>query len=172
MGIKASDGGGSDWALPDEGMVSAVCCAIEDRGQVLSPQSGKMQHKCRIIWQIDQMNERFNERFEVSAIYTVSLHEKATLRRALETWRGKKFTREELNEFDLDNLLGVPCQVQIQHKITSQGRTFANVVAVVPLGKGMPALKPLNFVPLAQRKRKGSDPVGHDPGDVEGPLPF
>ncbi|MHA1379626.1 MAG: hypothetical protein ACTSRG_14730 [Candidatus Helarchaeota archaeon] len=45
----------------------------------------------------------------------MSLHAKATMRKFLESWRGKKFTKEELEGFDLQKILGKPCQLQIIH---------------------------------------------------------
>lgn len=48
--------------------------------------------------------------------YTVSLNEKANLRRDLEAWRGKAFSEEELKGFDLKNILGHFCMVNISHR--------------------------------------------------------
>jgi hypothetical protein len=48
--------------------------------------------------------------------YTVSLNEKANLRRDLEAWRGKAFTEEELKGFDISNILGHFCMVNISHR--------------------------------------------------------
>ena len=48
--------------------------------------------------------------------YTVSLNEKANLRRDLEAWRGKAFSDEELKGFSLKNILGHFCMVNISHR--------------------------------------------------------
>lgn len=48
--------------------------------------------------------------------YTVSLNEKANLRRDLEAWRGKAFSEDELKGFDLKNILGHFCMVNISHR--------------------------------------------------------
>ena len=48
--------------------------------------------------------------------YTMSLGEKANLRRDLEAWRGKAFTENELKGFDLKNVLGQFCMVNISHR--------------------------------------------------------
>jgi len=48
--------------------------------------------------------------------YTISLNEKANLRRDLEAWRGKSFTEEELKGFHLKTLLGHFCMVNISHR--------------------------------------------------------
>jgi hypothetical protein len=64
------------------------------------------------------------------------------LRPMLEAWRGRKFTPQELEGFDLERLLGVSCQLQLVHVLTDRGGLFANVQAVVPLGRGMTKLRP------------------------------
>ena len=48
--------------------------------------------------------------------YTISLNEKANLRRDLEAWRGKSFTEQELKGFQLKTLLGHFCMVNISHR--------------------------------------------------------
>jgi hypothetical protein len=48
--------------------------------------------------------------------YTISLNEKANLRRDLEAWRGKSFNEEELKGFHLKTLLGHFCMVNISHR--------------------------------------------------------
>jgi len=48
--------------------------------------------------------------------YTISLNEKANLRRDLEAWRGKSFTEQELKGFHLKTLLGHFCMVNISHR--------------------------------------------------------
>jgi len=51
-----------------------------------------------------------------STEYTLSLNEKANLRRDLEAWRGKSFTKEELDGFQIKSLLGHFCMVNISHR--------------------------------------------------------
>jgi hypothetical protein len=67
----------------------------------------------------------------------LSLHEKANLRKFLESWRGRAFTKEELDGFDIFTVLGVVGQVQVIHNVGDDGQTYANVKAVMPLPKGM-----------------------------------
>ena len=90
-----------------------------------------VKHKVEIWWQLEERNPETGTRFTVRKRYTNSLHEKAALRKDLEMWRGRKFTQEELRGFDLEKLLGVPCQLQTVHKTTDDGKTFCNVGAVI-----------------------------------------
>ena len=54
--------------------------------------------------------------FLISRRYSLSLHEKSSLRRDLESWRGRAFTQEELRGFDLEVLIGVGCLVSVVHE--------------------------------------------------------
>lgn len=73
----------------------------------------------------------------ISKEYTVSLHEKSNLRKDLESWRGASFTPQELNGFDLESLLGQPCNVSILQKMAKNGNEYANVVGLGKLTKGV-----------------------------------
>ena len=67
----------------------------------------------------------------------------------MESWRGRRFTAEELKGFDLKNVLGKPCQIQVINESSKDGtRTYAKVGAIMALPKGTtaPALEnPLMF---------------------------
>ena len=43
----------------------------------------------------------------------------------------------DLKNFDLEQMIGENCQVQIVHSTSDDGRVWANVKAIVPLSKGM-----------------------------------
>jgi hypothetical protein len=77
--------------------------------------------------------------------YTLSLNEKANLRADLEAWRGRTFTDQELAGFDVKQVLGKSCQLGIVHN-ANNGKTYANVKAVMGLPKGAP--KPVASGPL------------------------
>jgi hypothetical protein len=64
--------------------------------------------------------------------YTLSLGEKAALRIDLQSWRGKAFTQEELKGFNLKNLLGKFCMVNIIHT-DRQGNTYADCKGLSPV---------------------------------------
>ena len=71
----------------------------------------------------------------ISQDYTISLDKKSNLRKVLDSWRGKAFTPEELKGFDLKNILGAPCMLNLAHSVCGQ---YANIIGVVPMMKGMP----------------------------------
>ena len=132
-----------------EGLHQAVCCDAIDLGVVETKFGAKPRVELR--WLINELNDD-GRLFMVSKKYTASLNEKASLRQDLEAWRGKKLTKPELRGFDIEQLVGVNCQLQIVHAVLDDGRTFANVKAVVPISKGMqPMVAPDDFVRHAAR---------------------
>ena len=74
----------------------------------------------------------------ISKEYTLSLGKKAFLRKDLDAWRGKPFTPEELEGFEVSNVVGAPCQLTIIHTISkTKGNTYAKIEGITGLAKGM-----------------------------------
>lgn len=135
-----------------EGLHHAVCVDVCDLG-IVKGQYGE-KHKVEIRWQTDVTNKDTGKRFELRKWYTLSLHEKANLRKDLECWRGRKFTDTELEGFDLECLLGVNCQLQVIHNITDEGKTFDSVQAIVPHNARLPKIAPLDYVRQQDRPKQ------------------
>ena len=76
--------------------------------------------------------------------FTLSLHEKAALRKFLVAWRGVQFTPEQLKGFDLSAVLGANAMVTIVHN----ERGYEDIVACAPLMKGMAKRKSENATML------------------------
>lgn len=114
------------------GLYQAVCAFVEDIGM----QANKFdptkppQHKVIIIWETEALMPD-QRPFQISKRYTLSLHEKATLRHDLESWRGKPFTAEELEGFDIEKLLNAQCLLNIIHKPKKAGGLKAEVQSVI-----------------------------------------
>jgi hypothetical protein len=77
----------------------------------------------------------------ISKRYTLSLSEKASLRADLEAWRGRAFTEDELQGFDLKALLGVYGLLNVTHS-TKGDKTYSNVAGISPLPKAMREHRP------------------------------
>ena len=144
----------SSFAPCPEGLHHAVCVDVIDLGVVSTAWGDKS--KVRILWQVEAVNPETDRRFELRKQYNLSLHEKATLRKDLESWRGKKFTEDELKGFDLEKLIGVNCQCQVIHNITEDGSIWADVQAIVPAPKNTPKLAATKEVRPAERPSRGS----------------
>lgn len=125
----------------DAGSYQAVCYGACFVGTLTSANSQYgPKPKIILIWELPHergdFGDKKNQPRAVSARYTLSLGSKATLRKVLESWRGKKFTDEEANTFEIDRLIGANCLISIVHE-TKGDRTFSNVATVSPLAKGM-----------------------------------
>lgn len=136
--ISASTGGSSIAPL-EAGTYPAICYGLVDIGWQYNEAYKKSSPKLIIMWEIpgETITIDGEEKSRViSQTYTVSLNEKATLRKDLTSWRGKDFTDEELKAFDIRSILNVPCLLNIIHK-ESNGRTYANISGIMKLPKGV-----------------------------------
>jgi hypothetical protein len=120
--LRRLGGKNSDYIPAPEGTFSAVCCDVVDLGMLEVTFGGKTkeQHKIWIVWQIEEVMAD-NRPYTVRKRYTLSLHEKASLRKDLESWRGRAFTASELEGFDVETVLGVACMLNVIHAAGSQG---------------------------------------------------
>lgn len=175
MPIIATAGEASkSYAPAPSGVHHGVCVDVVDMGilEVTYAGATKKQHKVRLVWQIDETDPTTNERFIAQKRYTLSLSEKATLRKDLESWRGKAFTREEEMGFDLEKLIGINAFINVI-QVQKEGKTYANVAVIMPLKKGMPKMEAEKYVRLKDRKPEDAPP--HDRIDselTEDDIPF
>ncbi len=149
MSIIVSEGEGKKFTPAPSGTHQAVCFGLWDIGYHDSTFNGKEVTLRKLIvgWEIDELMEEGEfkgKRFTIYKTYTASLSEKANLRRDLESWRDKVFTDEERKRFDVEKLYGVNCMLSILHKEGKGGKTYANIVSVSKLAKGMKPMLPEN----------------------------
>lgn len=123
------------------GMQQAVCAMVCDIGTHEGTYEGRpnIRHQIVVIWELDEKNAE-GRPFQASKFYTLSLGEKANLRKDLESWRGQKFTADELKGFDLERLVGVNCFLNV---VENDGKT--KIAAITPLAKNMPKIKQSNL---------------------------
>lgn len=143
--VIAKNTGGGDFKMVPEGMHTARCYRIVDLGTQHNVKWDKFQHKVMITLECygEECQTDDGKPLAISMWHTVSLNEKANLRRDLESWRGKKFTKEELNGFVVDNLIGAPAMINVIHN-ESGDKTYANIASISPVPKGMEVPKPIN----------------------------
>lgn len=149
MGIMArAKDGDKEYKLVPAGAHTALCNLVADVG--LQQTGYGPKHKVylrfeipgqRIEWEKD--GQKHEGPMSVGQFFTVSLSQKSTLRGFLESWRGRAFTKDELDGFDLFNVAGAPCIVNIVHN-TAAGKTYANIKAIMPLPSGTAKPKPEN----------------------------
>lgn len=134
-----SAGGGGDFKRLEPGTHPAVCDMVVLMGyQPGSAQFPKPKLKVYIRWQVPGERTDDDRPMVVGATLTASMNEKAQLRQLLEGWRGKKFSDDEAEAFDVAKLIGQACMVSVVEKETA-GKTYSNVASVSKLPKGLPA---------------------------------
>lgn len=153
MGLIAKESGGGDFKRVPQGAYIARCFSLIDLGtQLTNGQYGeKLQHKIRIGFEIldsDEQGEPLTINIDgsespmtISKSYTLSLHEKSSLRRDLSAWRGRDFTEEEALGFDISKLIGVYCMVNVTTS-DSNGKTYSNIAGLTPLPGALKNNKP------------------------------
>lgn len=154
MGFIASDSGnGGNFKRVPAGVYIGRCYSIIDLGtQTSNGQYGeKHQHKIRVAWELFGEDENGQPLtidvdgkempMTISKSYTVSLHEKAGLRKDLSAWRGRDFTDEEAKAFDVSKLIGAYCMVNVTTS-ENNGKTYSNVGGLTPLPSALKNAKP------------------------------
>ena len=153
MALIAKDTGGADFDPIPAGSYEAVCYMVVDLGTHHSETFNKDTHKILVGWEVPDCTiivDRHGKPTEmprvISRRYTLSLHKKAGLRKDLEAWRGKAFTAEDLQGFNVGKLIGAPCLLGIVHQVRGEeNKTYADVAAVMAMprrAKGAAVLTP------------------------------
>jgi hypothetical protein len=180
---KATNKGGDFIPIP-AGIHHGICYAVIDLGTQPS-QMYAPSRKVLLVWELPHERADFKDDKTgqiksmprvISKEYTLSTGTKSNLRKELESWRGRPFTTEEAQCFEVGVLAGKNCQLNVAHRPSKDGsKTYANVISIVPLGKGQASQKaeneimvwdlptdgPINFPPnmpeWIQTKIKGSE---------------
>jgi len=154
MGLNVQiDGGGKDFEAVTDMMPTAVLADIVDKGMVpnkFAKVPGTLQHKCYFVWIIsEEDSEGRNKR--VFESFTVSLNEKATLRKRLKDFGLTDAKIAELKAegktVDLDSYIGTKRLLVLSQEDGDNGKTFIKVMATATLKKGQVAPEiPSDFV--------------------------
>lgn len=117
----------------------ARCISVIDLGTQSYEYGGKTNtsRKIRISWELPNEQKIFKEEngmqpYVLSKEYSLTLSKKSKLRNDLESWRGKPFTEIELKGFDILNLLGKCCLLNVIHN----EKEYAEITAITPIPKG------------------------------------
>ena len=153
--LKKEESTSTDFKLLEPGTHCAVCTQIIDFGPQTSTYNDevKEQNKTRLVFEVPAERITWTDKegiesegpMTVGKTYTHSMFRLATLRKHLESWRGKGFTPEEEMGFHLKNVLGVPCMLSVTHQSyerDGQTQTYASIDGISKLMKGMDVPKP------------------------------
>jgi hypothetical protein len=137
-----------DFKIAPAGLHMARLYSIIDLGHQSVEWAGesKIMHKVVFTWELhgnddnDQpLKTDDGKPLIVSKRYTVSLGDQARLRQDLEAWSNKKMTPEDRKNFDLKNLLGKFCMVNITH---SEDGKYANISGISPVPSALRNAQP------------------------------
>lgn len=148
MAFTATKPTGGNYTPPPAGMHIARCYTLIDLGTQKKSYQGKETgegRKVRASFELlgeDRMED--GSPFTISKSWFLSLHEKASMRKDLESWRGRPFSREEELGFDVSKLVGAYCLLNIVQEQGEDGKDYTKISAINPLIKGMHKPAPVN----------------------------
>lgn len=146
MSTVAKNNDGENFKPVPQGVHLAICIMVIDGGIHYNQMYNIENQLLKLVWEIPGETIEFNGGIMPMTIqqnYTNSLGSKANLRKALESWRGQGFTKEELDGFDVAKVLGAPCQIQVIHNIKGD-KTYGNISTIIPAIKGIQIPKPIH----------------------------
>ena len=115
------------------GVHKARCIKVIDLGTQKNEYEGNITWKRQVlvIWETPDQTNETSEPLTISKFYTLSLHEKSNLGIDLTSWRGRAFSETEKKGFDIANLIGQSCTLNV-----IQGNKNNKIGSVMPLAKG------------------------------------
>jgi len=170
---------GKDFDPAPEGIHLAWSIDTIDRGMVEKTYKGvvTLVREVQLVWEIPvPLPRRPEENFRPRRNFPSTLKFNSNLRKFLVPWRGRDFTPAEERRFDIESVIGVPCQLQIVHRAGREGQIWANVVSALPVpklpdGSPYPMFTPQPYVRVKDRI---SDTPDHQetPPTENDPVPF
>jgi len=145
MALIAKESSGNSFTPIPPGVHLACCYRIVDLGTQKTTYQGKDNFLHKILIQFEIHGDDDNgmplmtsqgEPMSISKRYTLSLGDKASLRKDLQSWRGKPFTADELRGFELQNLLGAWCMLNVTQD-SNGDKTYTNIDAITPVPAAM-----------------------------------
>jgi len=143
MGVVASaQGEGKKFEQPQEMIQQAILADVVDKGMVPNKfKPGTMQHKAYFTWILEEVDSDGKNK-RVFDGFTVSLHEKASLRKRLKEF-GAKIEKD--TKLDLDTYIGTKRTLVLSTEDGNDGEQYVRILATKPpQGKGVEI--PADFV--------------------------
>jgi len=131
------------------GVFPARCYKLIHFGTVPDTYMGeqKMTNKLRVDWELPTETKVFDpekgeQPLSISKDYTASFNEKSNLYHDLTSWLGDL---SQYDEFELNQILGKTCMINIQHKTSkATGNVYAYIASVMPMPQGMECPEAIN----------------------------
>lgn len=131
------------------GTYPARCVGVVDLGTQQGKFDDRPKSKVAVIFEVPSVRIEVDGESKprwCTKMYAASLNEKATLYADLCAWRGRPFTPEERENFNLANIVGKPCVVCIKNT-EKNGAVYANISSVGAAMKGLD-MPPLENEPI------------------------
>jgi hypothetical protein len=141
MKAPINSGSSASKQLAPEGTHIGRCYQIIDKGTTFDEKWQNRKRKIQFMFELPMELAVFNEEkgeqpFYVKTVFNLSMGEKSSLRKFIESWFGKKMTDKQAADFDIFNLISMPCMLNIVHN-GKEDRTYANIMSIAPMPKGM-----------------------------------
>lgn len=132
----------------EAGMYVARAYAIVHTGTSYNEYLKKDVDEVRITFELPTELKVFKEGEDalpvaLSESYTLSMYKKANLRQVIEGITGKILTDDEADDYELLDILGKPCMVNV---VDSKDGKYSNIASVTPLMKGVKMPKAVNII--------------------------
>ena len=120
--------------LPPEGVHKAVFCGAEDMGEHTAhyPEGLKTYERVRVVFQLDALNA-LGRRYRATQVFPKSTSNKSRLYGFLRSLLGGELDAMLSRGLNLESLIGRNARIRIAH-VQKDGRTYANIESVMPLG--------------------------------------
>jgi hypothetical protein len=147
--VTAKDSGKSFTPHP-AGQFAARCVDTVDLGECVvtfanTPE--QLIHKCALVFRTGELNAENGKDIDIAQEFTVSMNEKANLRKFLEAWRGKSYRAEQVQAgVPLDKLVNQWALISVDQKQSAKGRTYSVIKSISPLPDVMPKPTLLPYV--------------------------
>lgn len=113
-------------------------------GTIPNEYLGEIKHldKVRLGFEFPTETKVFTEEkgeqpYVLSVEFTLSMHEKANLRKFIEAWLGKRLSDAEAINTDIEEFLGKEGLANVVHSEAKNGNVYANIQSISPLPKGL-----------------------------------
>lgn len=137
----------ANFETPPDGAFPARCYRFIDLGTQPKEWMGATSYKRMVMlsWELPTELMADGRPFSIHQRFVWSMSEKSTLRKYLESWRGKKFTDADFGEggFNTEKLIGATCTLSVVHA-TKGDKTYANIASVSRMMKGVEIPPPIN----------------------------
>lgn len=144
-----------------KGLHLAVCCDFVDCGMVEKNFNGHVEqvHCVQYRYQSAKINPENGKPWLIfSSRMRLSSNERSSLRKLLESWRGEPFTNASIKDFEFEDMIGVMAQINVVHNEGRDGKTYANIGAIMPVPDGAKQLVVMDYVRVCERDGNGTHP--------------